>query len=94
MPPPRKFRKTNLDHLADVLVLLEEAEKSLGRLDLTQVNARSLAVIPQIRAALAQAKLFSADAIDALVGRTPEPEQPEPRVTRPRQARTSQTEPS
>lgn len=82
MPPQRRYRKTSLDHIADALLYLEEAEKAVARVESEKLNPAGRAAIERLRASLLTSKRRCAQAIDAVVGRprsdtaTPSPRLP------------------
>lgn len=75
------FRKRPVDHVADVLLHLEEAGKALDRVDDAKINTSAREAMREMRAAVVAGKAACADGLEALLGgsltRNPTPQSTE-----------------
>lgn len=66
--PRGPYRKGPVDHVAEALMHLEQAEAALGRVDDAKVNAKARAGIAKAVRGVTSAQRGIADSIEALLG--------------------------
>lgn len=68
MASPRSpRRRDNLDHITDALVLLEQAEACLDRIDVADMDAPTHAAVATVKARMAEARRATALAMEQIL---------------------------